>query len=101
VGKVLRFEEDKLHLMQRIVCVRAGVSVCVCVCVCRKLLTAVALVLDAAGGGDVIKVGPVLQQVYIPGKHHTNSSQNSHFEYCINYRWQKCSQPIRGLYYFV
>jgi len=46
----------------------------VCVCVCCKLLTAVALVVaaGAAAGGDVIKVGLVLQQVYVPGKHHTN-----------------------------
>jgi len=37
------------------------------------LTAAVSLVVaavTAAGGGDVIKVGLVLQQVYIPGKHH-------------------------------
>jgi hypothetical protein len=39
-----------------------------------KLLTAVTLVVAAAAaaGRDVIKVGLVLQQVYIPGKHHAN-----------------------------
>jgi len=46
--------------------------------VCHKLLTAVAagaLVVAsvaAGGGGDVIKVGLVLQHVYIPAKHHKN-----------------------------
>jgi hypothetical protein len=49
------------------------------VCVCKLLTAVVALVVPAvaaaaaaAKGADVIKVGLVFQQVYVPGKHHTN-----------------------------
>jgi len=36
------------------------------------------LLAAAAGGGDVILAGLVLQQGYIPAEHHTNLTQNSH-----------------------
>jgi len=45
-----------------------------CVCVCYMLLEA------SAAGGDVIYADLVLQQGYIPGEHHTNLVQNSHFK---------------------
>ena len=44
-------------------------------CVCHKLLAAAVVVAAGeagGGGGDVIQAGLVLQQGYIPAKHHTN-----------------------------
>ena len=38
---------------------------------------------SAGGVGDVIQAGLVLQQDYIPGEHHTNLTQNSHFKQCF------------------
>ena len=53
------------------------------VCVCRMLLA-------AAGGGDVIQAGLVLQLGHIPEEHHTNFLQNSLFKQRI-FVW------VRGL----
>jgi len=46
----------------------------------------------AAEAGDIIQAGLVLQQGYIPGEHHTNLTQNSHFKQCILW-WLGDLQP--------
>ena len=63
----MKFKQDKVQFIAELY------IVCVCVCVC----------VSAGGVGDVIQAGLVLQQDYIPGKHHTNLTQNSHFKQCF------------------